>query len=176
MLATAISTISACHVTRHVPLMWPHVSRDTCLVIKLERSWAGRGVGANMWTKFNYNNSPGGSGNFVYLDITQNWRIFVTKHRKLVFFNTASVSVLWDSETRVKCNDREGNSLEYLLMIYHGIIFTKYNNTTHIHSTAPVDLAAIVPTLSYLYAYSHQKMQSTKWILLSQTHYHKLIN
>ena len=65
-------------------------------------------------------------------------------------------------ETRVKCNDREGNSLEYLLMINHGIIFTKYNNTTHIHSRAPVDLAAIVPTLSYLYAYSHQKMQSTK--------------
>ena len=63
-------------------------------------------------------------------------------------------------ETRCKCNDREGNSLGYLLMINHGINFTKYNNTTHIHSAA--DLAAIVPTLSYLYAYSHQKMQSTK--------------
>ena len=62
-------------------------------------------------------------------------------------------------------------------MINHGINFTKYNNTDHTRPATShnLDLSTIVPTDGYLYAYSHQKMQSTKWIQPPQTHYHKLI-
>ena len=78
-----------------------------------------------------------------------------------------------------KCSGPREFPLEHLLMINHGINFTKYNNTDHTHTDCTkrhnLDLSTMVPTDGYLYAYSHQKMQSTKWIQPPQTHYHKLI-